>query len=125
MKALSLFATGLLAALAAGCAAGPEPAVTPNHPASPRAAEATTPAVATALTTSEPARQPFATGPAAAPSTAAVTYACPHHPEVTSERPGTCPKCGGMKLEPVAKPTSKPAGGAHDHSGHAGPGGDK
>lgn len=29
-------------------------------------------------------------------------YACPMHPEVRSERPGKCPKCG-MALEPVSK----------------------
>lgn len=34
------------------------------------------------------------------PSGENVTYACPMHPEVTSDRPGTCPKCG-MALEPV------------------------
>jgi len=27
-----------------------------------------------------------------------VTYTCPMHPEVTSDKPGTCPKCG-MDLE--------------------------
>ncbi len=25
---------------------------------------------------------------------AAATYACPMHPEVTSDKPGKCPKCG-------------------------------
>ena len=36
--------------------------------------------------------------PAAMPAgTGTVTYACPMHPEVTSEQPGRCPKCG-MKL---------------------------
>jgi hypothetical protein len=29
---------------------------------------------------------------------AAAVYACPMHPEVTSDKPGTCPKCG-MTLE--------------------------
>jgi Cu+-exporting ATPase len=36
--------------------------------------------------------------PASAPSS--VAYTCPMHPEVTSDRPGACPKCG-MALEPV------------------------
>jgi hypothetical protein len=31
------------------------------------------------------------TAPAAS---AAVIYTCPMHPEVTSDKPGTCPKCG-------------------------------
>jgi hypothetical protein len=33
----------------------------------------------------------------ATPAQGAV-YTCPHHPEVTTNRPGECPKCG-MKLE--------------------------
>ncbi len=35
----------------------------------------------------------------------AKTYTCPMHPEVTSSKPGKCPKCG-MKLE-VAKMDKK------------------
>lgn len=34
--------------------------------------------------------------------TEAKTYACPMHPEVTSDKPGTCSKCG-MDLQEVKK----------------------
>jgi FtsP/CotA-like multicopper oxidase with cupredoxin domain len=73
--------------------------------------------------------------PAAMPADAGpVTYACPMHPEVTSQEPGRCPKCG-MKLL-AAESVPKPAAGAdvaatedhgehavgHDHGGHHGEG---
>jgi FtsP/CotA-like multicopper oxidase with cupredoxin domain len=62
----------------------------------------------------DPAAMPAGAGP--------VTYACPMHPEVTSQEPGRCPKCG-MKLLAAAS-VPKPAA-AHDaaaideHGGHA------
>jgi FtsP/CotA-like multicopper oxidase with cupredoxin domain len=43
----------------------------------------------------DPAAMPAEAGP--------VTYACPMHPEVTSQDPGRCPKCG-MKLLATAAP---------------------
>lgn len=47
-----------------------------------------------------PARSDTAasTGAARAPAPATAVYRCPMHPEVTSDRPGKCPKCG-MTLE--------------------------
>jgi FtsP/CotA-like multicopper oxidase with cupredoxin domain len=47
------------------------------------------------------------------------TFVCPMHPEVTSERPDRCPKCG-MRLVPESL---APAGGdGHEHQGHHGHG---
>jgi FtsP/CotA-like multicopper oxidase with cupredoxin domain len=44
--------------------------------------------------------------PAAMPADAGpVTYACPMHPEVTSQEPGRCPKCG-MKLLATQAPAA-------------------
>jgi FtsP/CotA-like multicopper oxidase with cupredoxin domain len=59
--------------------------------------------------------------PAALPPDAGpVVYACPMHPEVTSDQPGRCPKCG-MKLLPaqsVPKPAAADDAAMEDHGGH-------
>jgi FtsP/CotA-like multicopper oxidase with cupredoxin domain len=61
----------------------------------------------------DPAAMPAGAGP--------VTYACPMHPEVVSDQPGRCPKCG-MKLlaaASVPKPAAAADGAAmEDHGGH-------
>lgn len=47
-------------------------------------------------------------------------YYCPMHPEVVSDQPGKCPKCGGMDL--IKKGADSSGHGDHDHgndhSGH-------
>lgn len=40
-------------------------------------------------------------------------YICPMHSEVISEKPGKCPKCGGMELVPLHETR-----GAHEPHGH-------
>jgi FtsP/CotA-like multicopper oxidase with cupredoxin domain len=45
----------------------------------------------------DPAAMPAGAGP--------VTYACPMHPDVTSDEPGRCPRCG-MKLLATQAPTT-------------------
>jgi hypothetical protein len=48
---------------------------------------------------------------------AASAYTCSHHPEVVSDKPGQCPKCG-MDLVPK-KPAPAPAAPKTDpHEGH-------
>jgi RND family efflux transporter MFP subunit len=57
-------------------------------------------ATPTPSTTPAPAASPKAK---AAPAPRAAAYACPMHPEVTSDRPGSCRICG-MELAPLRRP---------------------
>jgi FtsP/CotA-like multicopper oxidase with cupredoxin domain len=65
----------------------------------------------------DPTAMPEGAGP--------VVYACPMHPEVTSQEPGRCPKCG-MKLlaATVATMTMEHAHGDHGDHGDHDPNGD-
>jgi hypothetical protein len=109
--------------LALGCGTREVPASFPaDSPASPSAAVGPHVEVAQALREDPPLPGAPTTGwagltadapPAAAhdhgasgahdhearPAQPVAAYSCPMHPEVTSDKPGTCPKCG-MKLEP-------------------------
>jgi hypothetical protein len=71
-------------------------------PAPPAAKPAPQPASPKGATDpAKPASQPTAAKPAPAPvaEKKAIVYACPMHPEVTSDKPGKCSKCG-MDLVP-------------------------
>src|SRR5262245_19672804 len=52
----------------------------------------------------------------AEPPPAEVVYTCPMHPEIVSDAPGKCPKCG-MALVPRPKAESAPAHQHHQHKG--------
>jgi hypothetical protein len=47
-----------------------------------------------------------------------VKYTCPMHPEVVSDKPGECPKCG-MTLVPVKAGSKRPTPRAEEHHQHA------
>ncbi|MBC8108600.1 MAG: hypothetical protein H7Z14_18595 [Anaerolineae bacterium] len=83
------------ASLLAGCGTAKPIAIDANHPANPNAPVAPTTVQSTTLAiTPAPTSAPAA---APAPDGAQGMYVCPMHPEVVSDVPGQCPKCG-MKL---------------------------
>lgn len=82
--ALPMRRFAVLLCVLAACSAGPAPvARSADDPSNPNAPESVDAPAA----------------PAAAPDAGHVVYTCPMHPEVTSDHPGHCPKCG-MTLVP-------------------------
>lgn len=101
----------LLAVMGVACASVPAPATrSPESPAHPEAPEAATPPLSPMLMLQpEPAAPPPVASPGphtghgdqaeAKPAeenaaSAPGPYACPMHPKVTSDKPGTCHVCG-------------------------------
>jgi hypothetical protein len=81
----------------AACVNGTLPRRNAQHPAHPGAPEGYSAAQLGSLV--DDAKRDPAVGPRAE----ATIYACPMHPEVVSNAPATCPKCG-MKLVPRPTP---------------------
>lgn len=108
MKAsgLSLAVASLvLASAATACSPGPVPvSQSLRDPSSPNAVEGFTPSVPAAVAMMSVAEPSYEHRAAPAPpadesASGDAVYACPMHPEFTSNAPGTCLKCN-MKLVP-------------------------
>lgn len=94
------------------------------HPASAGAMESPVPEASSALAVDEllaPPGQAVAGheghNHGAATTQAGLLYACPMHPDQTSDHPAACPKCG-MKMKPKMTAATEPAGGdasRHEH----------
>jgi hypothetical protein len=89
------------------CATAPArpAAIDPSNPDAPESAP-----LEPAAAPGEPAAAELAGGDASP----AAQYTCPMHPEVVSDQPGNCPKCG-MKLVPKGKQPSPTDHSAHGH----------
>jgi Heavy metal binding domain len=103
---------GVATLLVVGCASQPPTKPVGIDPSNPAAAESPAPTLTPLVGTREEARSAPSTAPSAAAEKAqpkeAATYTCPMHPEISSPKPGKCPKCG-MKLV-LKTPDAAPGG---------------
>jgi hypothetical protein len=116
-KSITRVLLAVAVAMAAACATEPPPRPTqvdPSNPSAPESAPLTAGALAQPSSPAAPQR-PASAAPekdgtgqpeGAAAKPAATLWTCPMHPEVISDKPGKCPKCG-MTLVPK-EPDSKP-----------------
>lgn len=94
----------LVVTLLCGCGAVAHPLrLPPGHPADPA-----TPGTSREADAPAPAPDPSSPAPEPGPPAAANRHVCPMHPEVVSNEPGRCPKCG-MRLQ-EEKPAGKEGG---------------
>lgn len=117
-KSRFLLSLPAVVALTASCATEPPPRPVSLDPSNPAAAESPpltagsltqpTPPMSAASSSPAPAEKPD-TPPAAtsARDEHPTLYTCPMHPEVISDKPGKCPKCG-MTLVPKERGGAKP-----------------
>ena len=97
----TIFAMFGVAAFIGSCATEPPPRPVALDPSNPAASESPAP-VLTSLTGSEAPPTDAAKADTGKGAQEPVIYTCPMHPEVTSDKPGRCPKCG-MELVPKEK----------------------
>ena len=85
------------------CSAGPAPASSsvhdPSNPNAPEAAVPPSPGAGSPASPAAPGHNHAHGAPGSSGGSTEVIYACPMHPEVTSNAPGVCPKCN-MTLVP-------------------------
>ncbi len=90
----------VISLLLVACSAGPAPVSnSPHDPSNPAAPEGAPAPGAGGVTPGADGHGHSHGAPAGSAGGQQVVYACPMHPEVVSNAPGNCPKCG-MNLVP-------------------------